>query len=141
LAPDLYITRALLSNGSREEISVLVKDIRHIERIHAADHTELREILHPDRDSSEIRYSIAHAVVAAGEASVPHRLTSSEVYYVLSGLGEMHVGDESRSVQAGHAIYVPPNSVQWIENTGASTLAFLCIVDPAWREDQELAAG
>ncbi len=119
---------------------MLVKDITLIERIVAADRAGLREILHPERDEVAISYSIAHAVVVAGEASVPHRLASSEVYYVLSGFGEMHVGDESQRVCAGQAIYVPPNSVQWISNTGASELAFLCIVDPSWSKEQELTA-
>jgi len=116
---------------------VLVKDIRLIGKIRAADHAELREILHPERDAVSISYSLAHAVVQAGEASTPHRLASSEVYYILSGSGELHVGDESHRVQAGQAIHIPPNSVQWIENTGAKELAFLCIVDPPWSEEQE----
>ncbi len=116
---------------------MLVKDIRLIERIHAADHAELREILHPRRDAVSVSYSLAHAVVPVGEASLPHRLSSSEVYYVLSGSGKVRVGDESQHIQAGQAIHIPPNSVQWIENTGTEALAFLCIVDPPWSEDQE----
>ena len=120
---------------------MLVKDIRHIERIRAADHAELREILHPERDAVSISYSVAHAVVQAGEASVPHRLTSSEVYYVLSGSGEMHIGDECRHVRTGEAIHIPPNSVQWIENKDTLELTLLCIVDPAWSEEQESLVG
>jgi mannose-6-phosphate isomerase-like protein (cupin superfamily) len=49
----------------------------------------------------------------------------------------MHVDDEAAAVHAGHAIYVPPGALQWIENSGATELAFLCIVDPAWREEDE----
>jgi mannose-6-phosphate isomerase-like protein (cupin superfamily) len=51
----------------------------------------------------------------------------------------MHVDDESADVVAGDALDIPPNSVQFIENTGDEELAFLCIVDPAWRaEDEEI---
>ncbi len=116
---------------------MLVKDVRLIGKSRAADHTELREILHPERDAASISYSIAHAIVQVDEASIPHRLAASEVYYILSGSGDVHVGDESHSVQAGQAIHIPPNSVQWIENTGAEALAFLCIVDPPWSDEQE----
>jgi mannose-6-phosphate isomerase-like protein (cupin superfamily) len=36
-------------------------------------------------------------------------------------------------------IYIPPNSIQRIKNTGMNDLIFLCIVDPAWKsEDEEL---
>jgi mannose-6-phosphate isomerase-like protein (cupin superfamily) len=51
----------------------------------------------------------------------------------------MHIDAESAILKAGQAIYIPPRSTQWIENTGSGPLAFLCIVDPAWRpEDEEI---
>jgi len=49
----------------------------------------------------------------------------------------MHIGDESEKVGPGHCIYIPPNADQYIENTGPADLIFLCIVDPAWREEDE----
>ena len=51
----------------------------------------------------------------------------------------MHVDSESAEVHSGQAVYIPPNSIQYIANTGKSDLEFLCIVDPAWRpEDEEI---
>jgi len=42
-------------------------------------------------------------------------------------------------VEPGQAVYIPPHSTQHIRNTGPSDLLFLCIVDPAWRsEDEEM---
>ncbi|TET15192.1 MAG: cupin domain-containing protein, partial [Candidatus Thorarchaeota archaeon] len=42
-------------------------------------------------------------------------------------------------VGPGDTIYVPPNAIQYIENTGDTNLVFLCIVYPSWRaEDEEL---
>ena len=49
----------------------------------------------------------------------------------------MYIDDESSEVHPGHAVYIPPNSTQYIENTGSSVLRFLCIVDPAWRQEDE----
>jgi mannose-6-phosphate isomerase-like protein (cupin superfamily) len=116
---------------------MLVKDVSHLDRGGAADRTQLREILHPDRDPAELRYSLAHAMLAPGESSLRHRLTSAEVYYILYGSALMHVGEDAQQVHAGHAVYVPKGSVQWIENTGTIDLAFLCIVDPPWSSDGE----
>jgi len=83
------------------------------------------------------RYSLAHAKVEVGQKTKPHRLKSSEVYYVTAGQGLMHIDQESFEVGPECAIYIPPNALQYIENTGNSDLKFLCIVDPAWRQEDE----
>jgi mannose-6-phosphate isomerase-like protein (cupin superfamily) len=116
---------------------MLKKTLGALRTIRAADDSELREILHPDRDGVRCRYSLAHAVVKPGRGSLRHRLASSEVYYILAGTGIMHIEDEAEVVRAGDAVYIPERAVQWIENTGKDDLAFLCVVDPAWREEDE----
>lgn len=118
---------------------MFIRDLRTCDEIVAGDETILRELLHPDKADLKIRYSLAHAKVKPGQSSLPHRLKTSEVYYILEGEGIMYVDDESAAVHPGHAIYVPPNSTQHIKNTGNSDLKFLCIVDPAWNpEDEEV---
>lgn len=119
---------------------MLIRKLHNCEEIVAGDGARLRELLHPDRDYKfSGRYSLAHAVLAAGEKSTKHRLATDEVYYILSGIGLMHVDDESARVVAGDAVEIAPGSSQWIENTGSGELAFLCIVDPAWQAaDEEL---
>jgi len=105
----------------------------------AGDNTILREILHPDKQNVRIRYSLAHAIVRPGAVSLSHRLATSEVYYILEGTGIMTIDGERAEVGPGHTIYIPPHSVQSIRNTGEADLKFLCIVDPAWRaEDEEV---
>ncbi len=103
----------------------------------AGDGTHLREILHPDQSAADIPYSIAHASVRPGEESQPHTLRGSEVYYILSGLGIMYVNGEQAEISANTVIYVPPNATQHIQNTGTDDLVFLCIVQPAWRAEDE----
>jgi mannose-6-phosphate isomerase-like protein (cupin superfamily) len=117
---------------------MLIRKLHNCEEIVAGDHVRLRELLHPDRDYQfNGRYSLAHAVLAAGEKSARHRLATNEVYYVLSGTGLVHVDDESARVVAGDVVEIPPGSIQWIENIAHEELAFLCIVDPAWRAADE----
>jgi mannose-6-phosphate isomerase-like protein (cupin superfamily) len=118
---------------------MLIRDLQKCRRVISGDKAILREFFHPDKARVEIRYSLAHAVVKRGKKTLPHRLSTSEVYYVLAGRGVMHVGDKTNKVRPGQAVYVPPGSVQFIENTGRSDLVFLCIVDPAWQpEDEEV---
>ena len=86
-----------------------------------------------------LRYSLAHATLPPGKTSLRHRLKTSEVYYILQGEGLMRIADESAPVRAGSAVYIPPHATQCITNTGTTDLLFLCIVDPAWRiEDEEV---
>ncbi len=138
-----YTRNAFVHTGIHLKLSdsmgMLIRDLQRCEEIIAGDQTVLRELLHPGKESLEIRYSLAHAKVKPGRSSLPHRLKTSEVYYLLEGEGMMHVDGESAEVHRGQAVYIPPNSIQYIENTGDYDLEFLCIVDPAWRpEDEEI---
>jgi mannose-6-phosphate isomerase-like protein (cupin superfamily) len=118
---------------------MITKALDECEEFVAGDGTNLREVLHPANDSVGTRYSLAHAYVKPGESSLPHKLTGSEVYYILEGEGVIHVNGETLEVRTGCAVYVPPDATQHIQNTGATDLKFLCIVDPAWRaEDEEV---
>ena len=116
---------------------MLVKDLRSCEEFVAGDGSLLRQLLHPDTLDVACRYSLAHATVKPGHTTTPHRLATSEVYYILEGHGVMRIDEESQPVRPGQAVYIPPRSTQYIENTGEADLVFLCIVDPAWREEDE----
>jgi len=118
---------------------MLVRRLRDCEQFVAGDSSILREFLHPGKIDVAIHYSLAHAKVRLGEKTKAHRLRTAEVYYILSGQGRMHIDAETTAVDADCAIYIPPGSVQYIENTGKDDLIFLCMVDPAWREvDEEI---
>ena len=126
-------TARLESGRTRTEERVLSKDITHITPIVAGDGTELREILHPDRDP------IAHAALVPGASSLRHRLASLEIYYFVAGRGVVHVDDEEVVVGPGCTVVIPAGAVQWAENTGGENLVFLCTVEPAWQaEDEEV---
>ena len=119
-------------------------DLQNCKEFLAGDKTVLRELLHPDHVEEcpgiplQLRYSLAHATVKPGQTSTSHMLKTSEVYYILEGKGLMFIDNESKEVISGQAIYIPPNSKQHIKNTGNSDLKFLCIVDPAWRKEDEI---
>ena len=116
---------------------MFIKDLQNCEEFRAGDNTILRELLHPDKEAIKLRYSLAHAALKPEHASYRHKLKTSEIYYILEGEGLMHINNESARVLPGQVIYIPPNSMQYIKNTGRSNLKFLCIVDPAWRKEDE----
>lgn len=116
---------------------MLVQKLNDCPEFIAGDGTLLRELLHPTKQPIALRYSLAHAIVQPGQTSQPHALKTSEVYYILSGIGEMHIADETQPVEPGDAIYIPPNARQFIHNSGDQPLIFICIVDPAWRKADE----
>jgi len=116
---------------------MLIKDLKNCEEFIAGDDTILRVLLHPDKESLDIRYSLAHAVVKPGKTTLEHILTTSEVYYIIDGKGIMHINEESEPVGPGQAIYIPPFAKQCITNSGETDLIFICIVYPAWRAENE----
>jgi mannose-6-phosphate isomerase-like protein (cupin superfamily) len=120
---------------------MLIRKLNACDEFVAGDGTLLRELLHPDKQPLALRYSLAHAIVPVGQTSYPHSLKTSEVYYILSGTGEMHIDDESQVVEPGDAIYIPPDARQFIYNCGTEPLVFICIVDPAWRKEDETVYG
>ena len=116
---------------------MLIQKLNSCAEFIAGDSTLLRELLHPDKQAIALRYSLAHATLPIGETSQPHSLKTSEVYYILTGRGEMHIEDETQLVEPGDAVYIPPNARQFIHNCGNEPLVFICIVDPAWRKEDE----
>jgi mannose-6-phosphate isomerase-like protein (cupin superfamily) len=114
-----------------------IKSLQSCVEFIAGDNTILRELLHPDKENLSLRYSLAHAVIKPGKTSYRHTLRTSEVYYILEGEGIMHIGEEEEKVFPGDAVYIPPDAMQFIHNPGKIDLIFICIVDPAWRKEDE----
>jgi len=116
---------------------MLVKSLAACREMVAIDRTVLRELLHPDRDPAALRYSLAHAQLPPETWSLLHALRTSEVYCILAGRGTVEIDGERREVEAGDAVYIPPGGRQRIFAHGPQGLEFLCIVDPAWKAEDE----
>ena len=116
---------------------MFIRSLASCDEIIAGDGTTLRELLHGAKDALPLHFSLAHARLTPGATSVLHRLATGEVYYILAGRGRMEIDGEARTVVAGDAIYIPPHATQRMANLGSEALTFLCIVDPAWRPEDE----
>jgi mannose-6-phosphate isomerase-like protein (cupin superfamily) len=113
-------------------------DVQNLKRVPAfvtKDGSEIRELL-AHRNSSIRNQSLAEARVAAGRSTAPHyHPRTEEIYYILSGVGELTIGGERRSVEPGDAIAIPPGQVHTIRNPGPEPLVFLCCCAPGYEHD------
>lgn len=117
---------------------MIVKKFDNCKEIIAGDNCILRELLSSTNDKVECRYSIAWAKVPVGKTTFKHGMKTTEVYVIINGKGKMFINDEVEEVEKYDTIYIPPNAVQCIENISDEELEFFCIVDPAWRVEDEV---
>jgi mannose-6-phosphate isomerase-like protein (cupin superfamily) len=123
---------------------MLIRDVADYTHERVIDRSLLIELLHPDKvaGAEGLGCSVAHAEVPVGEATLPHVLhESTELYYILEGIGEMHIDREQAPVHAGQIVHIPPGTRQFIRNTGRESLVFLCIVAPKWQAADEELVG
>jgi len=116
---------------------MFIRDIAGSKEIIAGDNTLLKELFNPLKDDLKLGYSFAVGRVQMMGSTYLHRLKSSEVYFILKGTAEFTINDDTAVVGASQAIYVPPGASQQVKNVGNDELLFICIVDPAWKEDDE----
>lgn len=89
-------------------------------------------ILESWNDTADPQASIARARVAPGVTTRWHALTGvTERYLILSGTGEVEVGEDVQEpVQPGDVVVIPPGVRQRITNTGNNDLLFYAICTP-----------
>jgi mannose-6-phosphate isomerase-like protein (cupin superfamily) len=105
-----------------------------------ADGSTIRELL-AHRNSSIRKQSLAEARLAPGAATTPHHhAATEEIYYILSGTAVMTIEQESRPVEPGDAIAIPPGQQHTIRNTGSDELVFLCTCAPGYEHDDTFLA-
>jgi len=117
---------------------LIIKKIEDIKAFEGNEGTQIKQIISPGETNNTIRYSIAHCTIIPGKSSKPHIMKTSEMYYILQGQGIMHIDSETKQVKQNDLIFVPPMSKQFLENNGETDLTILCIVDPAWKQEDEI---
>jgi mannose-6-phosphate isomerase-like protein (cupin superfamily) len=117
---------------------MIIRNQKNSAKIIGNEGAIIYNLLNPKHVKNVIRYSLAYVNLHHGKSTLLHMMKTSEVYYILEGKGILHINNESNNVKVGDAIFVSPGSKQYIENVGLEDLKFLCIIDPAWKKDDEI---
>jgi mannose-6-phosphate isomerase-like protein (cupin superfamily) len=101
--------------------------------------SEIRPLI--DRTTAPItQCSLAEETLPPGKTVTPHtHEVLEEIYYILSGVGVMTIGEESREVSAGDAIYIPKHNRHTLTNTGHEDMKILLVCGPAFYFDDHKA--
>ena len=89
---------------------MIIRDSADYTHERVIDRSLLCELLHPDKvaGAAGLGCSVAHAIIPAGESTLPHFLKeSTELYYLLEGTGKIHIGPEHAAVRADNWSSVP----------------------------------
>ena len=116
---------------------MIVVNREHANVINTPHGSGIRPLI--DRTTSAItQCSLAEEILPPGCAVTPHHHREiEEIYYLVSGRGLMTVGDETREVSAGDAIYVPRDHRHSLSNTGSEPIRLILVCGPAFfYEDQ-----
>ena len=117
---------------------MLLRKNSEIRSIQGDEGTKIKQYFNPHNTLNGINYSIAQFTLKSGKKSKLHKMSSSEIYYILEGRGDLKVNNDTFQLEKDDSVYIPPNPKQIIENTGSINLRFLCIVEPAWKADNEI---
>ena len=112
-----------------------IRALTDAEPFTTADGSTIRSLL--DRTTAPVvQQSLAEATISAGTATTRHyHRESEELYYVLSGEGEMEIDGERALVGRGDAILIPAGAWHQIRVTGGGTLRFLCCCAPPYSHE------
>ncbi len=90
--------------------------------------TMVKQYFHSHNTLNGISYSLAQFTLGPEKRSKTHTVSSSEIYYILEGRVDLRIDWETHHVEKDDSVYVPPKSMQSIENSCLEDLKFLCIV-------------
>ena len=108
-----------------------LRDNEVLETTYLAHGGAIAQMILDRRTLKEIGF-LAIATLAPGKEIEAHIDPMEEIYFVLSGSGEMHVDDESRMVGPGDATWIPTGSSHSLLNNGPEDLVILVVASPAW---------
>jgi mannose-6-phosphate isomerase-like protein (cupin superfamily) len=91
---------------------------------HELPGTRFTSLATPSRGSADV--SIWQVEIAPGTVPVPHELTRTEVFVVLSGTAHVRIGDDRSVARAGDTIIVPADTPFELRNDGDEPFRALC---------------
>ena len=88
------------------------------------------------------RFTVGEQVTPVGWAPPRHiHSREDEIFYILEGTYEMHVGDERRTLSAGACAILPRNVPHGFRNVASTASRLLCVIAPGGLEEYFLAVA
>src|SRR6516162_1935347 len=88
------------------------------------------------------RYAVLEQVTPPGWGPPRHiHSREDEIFYILEGSYELHVGDERRTVSAGASAILPRGIPHGFRNVASSDSRLLCVIAPGGLEEYFLAVA
>jgi len=110
-----------------------LKDKEVLDTTYIAHGGAIARMVLDQRTLKEIGF-LASAILDKGKKIESHTDPMEEIYFVIMGEGEMSVGEETRHVIPGDAVWIPPDEPHALENTGTDLLFLIVIASPNWKE-------
>jgi mannose-6-phosphate isomerase-like protein (cupin superfamily) len=111
-----------------------LKDKEVLETTYIAHGGAVARMVLDQRTLKEIGF-LASAILDKGKKIEAHVDPMEEIYFVIMGEGQMSVGDETRHVIPGDAIWIPAGVPHALENTGNDLLFLMVVASPNWQEN------
>jgi len=106
-----------------------LKDKEVLETTYLAHNGAIAQMILDRRILKEIGF-LAIAQLASGKNIEPHVDPMEEIYFIMSGEGEMTVDEETRHVGPGDAIWLPTGSRHGLSNSGQGDCIILVVASP-----------
>jgi len=106
-----------------------VGDTEVLETTYIAHGGAIAQMILDRRILKEIGF-LAIARLGRGKKIEPHRDPMEEIYFIMSGEGEIQVDEETRHVGPGDAIWIPVGSVHALTNSHDGDCIILVVASP-----------
>jgi len=123
----------ILKNAEEVVLMIVrnVNDREVLETTYLAHGGAIAQMILDRRVLQEIGF-LAIANLAKGKTIESHRDPMEEIYFVLSGEGEMSVDEETRHVGPGDATWIPAGSAHSLTNSSEQDLLILVVASSNW---------
>jgi len=111
-----------------------IKDNKVMETTYIAHGGAVAQMILDRHTLKEIGF-LAVATLEPGRKIDEHVDPMEEIYFILSGSGEIQVDDEKRQVATGDATWIPTGSRHSLFNTGKENCIILVTASSAWIKD------
>jgi mannose-6-phosphate isomerase-like protein (cupin superfamily) len=106
-----------------------IKDKEVLDTTYLAHGGAIAQMILDQRTLREIGF-LAIAYLAPGKTIEAHIDPYEEIYFVMTGEGEMSVDNETQHVTPGDATWVPTGSSHALTNSGSEDLIILVVASP-----------